>query len=114
MFEEHAHFGLVAETAILLVEAEVRLMEMDDQRRRVAFELAKDVRFFGDCRHDVSFYIFLSRLYIPYGSGYFLATRFSCAPLSAVVFLVESRCSLRFGLVAPFTPAFALVAEVGV
>ncbi len=52
--------------------------------------------------------------YKPYGSGNFLMARLSTAEASLVLFLVFSRCSRRFGLGTPFTPALLLAAEVGV
>jgi hypothetical protein len=47
MFEENAHWRLVGEGAILLIEAEVIGVKMDHQGRRVAGELLEDV-FVGD------------------------------------------------------------------
>jgi hypothetical protein len=50
----------------------------------------------------------------PYGSGNFLMARLSTAEASPMLFLVFNRCSRRFGLGTPFTPALLLAAEVGV
>lgn len=50
----------------------------------------------------------------PYGSGYFLDGRLSVEAVSAVPFLVDSRCSRRFGRAAPLVVALLLVVDVGV
>ena len=53
MLKDEPHGGVVAETAILLIESKVGGMKVQNQRRRIAFELRQDVRrgnYFGRLR----------------------------------------------------------------
>lgn len=47
MLNEDAHFGMIAETSILLVEAKMSWMEVDNQRWSTAFVLAQDMGLLG-------------------------------------------------------------------
>lgn len=43
MLNENLHWGLVGERAILLVESEMRWVEMDNERRRASAVFLQDV-----------------------------------------------------------------------
>jgi hypothetical protein len=53
MLDEDAHFGMIAETSILLVKAEVGWVKVDNQRWGTAFVLSQDMGLFRHYRSNM-------------------------------------------------------------
>jgi hypothetical protein len=54
MFNEDAHFGVVAEASFLLIKTEMSRVQVDDEGGRAAFELLENMRLAGNCSQGMS------------------------------------------------------------